>query len=526
MLATAGAIAAAALLAHAPALRGGFVFDDRPLLLDRDAPVQRPLSEVWLGADAPDWLPVTWTVLWIEYRLWGDDPRGYHAVNLALHVAAAVLLWRALRALGVPGAALAGVLFAIHPVTVESVAWISEHKNTVSALPFLGAALAWIRYDSGGRRRDAVAAAALLALAVLAKASTVMLPIALLAVPLLRRGRIERSDLVRLAPLLAIALAGGLVAVWFQRTHAMAGMALPSRDVAERIGGAGWALLTYPVDAFLPLRLAFLRPEWPVGPESPLFWAPLAALTMAAAAIWRFRTGWARPVLPALGWHTALVLPVLGLLDMAWLAFAPVSDHLQYLALAGPVALVAAGFDRLRRAWPRAAVAAAVALTAGAAGLSAHRATAFESDATLWRAAVRDAPESAMAHYQLGLQLLREGRGADAVREFQAMEARERDPALRHRARALAALFSGRAGETVLEATRAGALRPDPDFDRQVARQLFGLGAPRAAAAVLEAAARASPGHAGVRHDLAALLGLDRDERPDGHPAPGVPPAN
>jgi tetratricopeptide (TPR) repeat protein len=480
------ALAAAAGAAHLPALRAGFVFDDHHLIEAGEAPIQRSLADAWLSADAPDYLPVTWSVLWAEWRLFGPTPLGYHAITLALHLGAALLLWRVLRGLELPGAWLAGLLFAVHPVTVESAAWISEHKNTVSAVLFLGGALAWVRFDATGRRRAWAAALGLHLLAVLAKPSAVMLPVALLGVPLLRRRRISRGDLARLLPLFAVSLAGGLVAIWFQRNHAMAGMAVAPRSAAERLGGAGWAEASYLLDALLPVRLAFLAPPWPLDADTPLFFGPLLALGALAAALWRVRSGWGWPALLALGYHAALVSPVLGLIDIAWFAFAPVSNHLQYLALMGPVALVAAGIERLRQARPAAGAALAVALAVFLGVLAHGRAAAFESDATLWAAAVEDAPASPIARYQLAMQLLSAGRRDEALAQLERMARVARQAHLRHRARALAALFSGRLTEAADEALLARQALPDEAFDQAVVRQLLQAGAAQEAARLLE----------------------------------------
>ncbi len=512
----AGAIAAAALAAHAPALRAGFVFDDHHLISGGDAPIQRPLQEVWLGADAPDYLPVTWSVLWLEWRLWGEAPLGYHVVNLLLHAAAAVLVWRVLHALEVSAAWLGGALFAVHPVAVESAGWISEHKNTVSAVLFLGAALAWLRFDLGGGRRPALAATALFALAALAKPSAVMLPVALLLALALRRGRVGLREVAALAPLFALALAGGFLALWFQREHAMAGMTIVPRGAAERIGGAGWALGSYLIDAFAPVRLAFLHAGWPVDPSSAVFYAPIGLLAAAGAALWLVRASWSRPALLALGYHLVLVLPVLGLVDIAWFAFAPVSNHLQYLALVGPVGLAAAAIGRLGRPRVRAALATALLLALG--GLTYRRAQALESDATLWRAAAREAPESPIARYQLAMQLLREGDRGGALRELETMARVARDPALRHRARCLSALFAEKFADAAAEAVQAAAVRPDPGFGWEVARQMLLAGRLEEAATVLEAAWRATPDDARLREALAqVLLRL-------GRPPPRSPP--
>jgi len=513
------AIAAAGAAAHLPALLGGFVFDDRPLLFSGDTPLDGPLWRVWLSGEMPDYLPLTWSTFWVEKRIFGEAPLGYHVVNVALHLAVALLLWRVLRALRVPGAWLAGLLFAVHPVTVESVAWISERKNTLSAVLFLCAVLAWVRSDD--RREEAAAARAtprlldggwvlslgLFGLALLAKGSVVALPLVLLAIAAIRRGRVTGPDVVRTAPFFALALAGGLATLWFQRAHAIGTAPGPARGLLERVGGAGWALLHYLETAFLPIRLAFLAPEWPVGPGSPWFPIPLALIAALFVALWALRRRGTRPALLALGYQALMLLPVLGLLDIAWLAFAPVSNHLQYLALMGPVALVAAGLAGVAEGrWRPVAVAASIACVAWLGAETFRRSRAFESDLTLWQAAVRDAPGSAVARYQFAQYLRLAGRTAAAEAQVEAMARVAREPSLRHRARSLVALQQGRYADATAEALLAERIRPDPRFLLDLGRSLVGRGAPGEAIAVLLPLATSSPGDPEPRTWLAVAL--------------------
>ena len=513
------ALATVGAAAYLPALRGGFVFDDRPLLFSGDTPLDGPLWRVWLSGEMPDYLPLTWSTFWVEKRIFGEAPIGYHLVNVALHLAVALLLWRVLRALRVPGAWLAGLLFAVHPVTVESVAWISERKNTLSAVLFLGAVLAWVRSDD--RREEAAAAKAtprlldagwvlslgLFVLALLAKGSVVALPLVLLAIATIRRGRVTGPDLARTAPFFALALAGGLETLWFQRAHAIGAAPGPARGLLERLGGAGWALLHYIETAFVPIRLAFLAPEWPVGPGSPWFLIPLALIAALFLALWALRRRGTRPALLALGYQALMLLPVLGLVDMAWLALAPVSNHLQYLALMGPVAVVANGLARVAVGrWRPVAVAASIALVACFGAETFRRAHSFESDLTLWQAAVRDAPGSAVARYQFAQYLRLAGRTAAAEAQIEAMARVAREPSLRHRARSLVALQQGRYADATAEALLAERIRPDPRFLLDMGRSLVGRGAPGEAIAVLLPLATTSPDNPEPRTWLAVAL--------------------
>lgn len=502
----AGALLLVGLAAYLPALGGGFVFDDGPYVASSPL-LEGPLWRIWLTTDAPDYWPLTSTTLWLERRLWGEAAAGYHATNLALHLGAALLLWRVLEALRVPGAWLAALLFTVHPVTVDSAAWISERKNTLSAVLLFGAALRYVRFDDLRRRRDLALSLLLFALALLAKTSGVMLPVVLLGLAWQRRGRVSRADLASAAPFFALSLAAGLVTLWFHAHRATEGLWLPPRSLAERVGGAGLAALHYLAKAFVPVRVASVYPEWPVSPASPGFYVPALLLAGALAALVALRRRpWARALLLGLGYHLVMLLPVLGLVDMAYHSVAPVANHLQYLALPGPAALAGAALAWLgRRApWPaRAAAAGAVLLLAA----STHgRARAFESDRTFWEASVRAAPEAAFARMQLAATYEAEGRRADALRQLEAASSVARDPAARHVARAYVRLYLGLHDEAVEEAREAARLRPSGELRRLLGMQLVLARRPAEAVEVLAPLLAESPLDADRRYWLAAAL--------------------
>ncbi len=462
-------IAAAALLAHAPALAGGFVFDDH-VLVERSALLEGPLWRIWFTTAPVDFWPLSYTSFWLEWRLWGGSPLGHHAVNLLLHAATAVLLWRALLRLRVPGAWVAGLLFAVHPVTVESVAWISERKNVLSGVLFVATILVWTRWREEGSRGSYLGALGLFALALLAKTSTVVLPVVLLGLAASTAGRLRRRDLVPLAPFFLLSVAAGVVTLWFQWVRAMA--ATPTgTTLAERIGGSAWALLLYARTALVPVRLAFVYPPWPVS--APYFYVPLAVVPALAAALWWARRGPARPLSLALGYHALVVLPVVGLVDMAFFMFGPASNHLQYLALLGPAALGGWAVARLAASGARrwaVVVAAGAILALGAE--TARRASAFESDLTLWQAAAADAPQSLVAALLYAEQVAEHRTRAEALAVLAGAAERIREPADRHRARAMLLLQLRQVDEAIDEARAAAAIRPDPLFDLDIGKML------------------------------------------------------
>src|ERR1017187_4158122 len=206
-----GLIVLIMLAAYLPALRGGFVWDDYVLITEnRMVTASDGLQRLWFTTEAPDYYPLTSSLWWLEWRWWGNRAAGYHVVNVLLHAVNAVLVWLVLRRLKIPGAWLAGLVFALHPVNVATAAWISEQKNTLSMLFFLMAILLYLKSDEeGGWRWYGMSLAAFL-LALLSKAAVAMLPVVLLGCIWWRRGKIRWAEVARCLPFFALSLVLGL----------------------------------------------------------------------------------------------------------------------------------------------------------------------------------------------------------------------------------------------------------------------------------------------------------------------------
>lgn len=498
------AIGLAVLVAYWPSLGGGFVFDDH-LLVERGPLLRGPLWRIWATADPLDYWPLTYSSLWLEWRTWGLHPLGYRLVSLLLHAGVAALLWRVLLRLRLPGAWVGGVLFALHPVAVESVAWISEQKNVLSGALFLGAGLAWLRFRDDGRHHSAAAAGALFLGALLAKTSTVILPPALLLAGGLQGRAWSRRERVWLAALFGMAMALGAVTLWFQWARSMGGIGL-DRGAWDRIGGAAWAWAAYLWTAFQPFAAAVVYADRP-APGSAWALAPPGLLAGLAAVLWAARRRGGRPALIALGYHAIAVLPVLGFLDMAYLVFSPMGNHLQYLALMGPCALAGAGLGRLgedgRRAW---ALTAAGLLALALGWHTWARASAYRDDVALWSRAVREAPESLTAARMLAGALLDAGRAPEALRSLEESASRIRDPASRLRARALLLAQLDRADEAIAAERAARALRDDLGFQYELGVILGRQGRPDLAVPLLQEVTARQPRSATNRYQLAAAL--------------------
>jgi Flp pilus assembly protein TadD len=402
-----------------PALRGQFVWDDL-LVVHRNPLVtgELGLGSIWFRTD----FPLSNIAFWAQWRLWGDNPAGYHVVNVLLHAASAVLLWRVLARLKIRAGWLAAVIFAVHPVCVASVAWISELKNTLSLFFYLLSILWYSRFTSGLRTSDFglrtskwyCLSLGAFVLALFSKTSTVMLPVVLLGFAWWQHGRLSPREVLRTGPFFALALAFGLMSVWFQAHGAMAGVAVQSENLWGRLAGAGMALWFYLGKALAPLHLTMIYPRWKIEAATPGSYLPLLLWLGVLAVCWGFRRSWGRHALFGLGCFTVTLFPALGFFDMYFLALSRVSDHFAYLPLTALVALGAAGLSCALRG--RALGLAGGGLVAGLAALAMLRAQVFVNEETLWRDTLAKNPAAWCAHANLGW-ILAEQQKYDEARE-------------------------------------------------------------------------------------------------------------
>jgi tetratricopeptide (TPR) repeat protein len=532
---------------------GGFVWDD-------DAHVTRPglrslhgLWRIWFEPGATQqYYPVLYSAFWLELRLWGYSALGYHLANVALHAAAACLLYRILRRLAVPGALLGASAFALHPVCVESVAWISEEKNTLSAAFYMAAALAYLRFDEGRRRRWYAAATLLFVLAVLSKTVTATLPAALLVVAWWRRGRLTwRGDAAPLSPWLAMGAAAGLATAWMERAFVGAGGPAFALGPAGRLLVAGRALWFYFGKLLWPADLAFIYPRW--SPDARSLWQVLlpAAAVAALAALFALRRRSRGPLAAALLFAGTL-FPALGFVDVYPFRFSFVADHFQYLAAAMMLPAFAAGVAlaaaRLPPAPRRAAWAAAACAVAALAAQTWRQCAVYADVGTLWQATIArnpgcwmaynnlglalaadGQPDAAIPRYRraleiypgfaaarnnLGIALMRVGRADEAIAQYRMALETEPGDAETHNNLGIALRREGRLDEAVAQYAAALAIRPDdPGTNYNMGNALLQVGRVDEAAARLGRAVDLSPDFADARVSLGNAL--RRAGRPD-----------
>jgi hypothetical protein len=311
------------ILVYTPVWRAGFIWDDDGHLTANHCIVgPLGLREIWTTG-AADICPLTLTTFWVEHALWGLNPFPYHLVNVLMQGLSAVLLWLVLRDLRVQGAWLGAALWAIHPVGVESVAWISEMKNTESGLFFLLSILFFVRWlrakELDGRTGGGWNYALVLlfaALAMAAKSSTVILPVVLCLCAWWMEGRWHWRNLARVIPIFLIAVAASALSIWTQGLKLVI-LADPrwDRNWPERLATAGDAVWFYLGKLLWPHPLITVYPRWQIDAGQWVSYLPFLALIVISSILWLKREPWSRACFFAFACFMAALLPVLGLID-------------------------------------------------------------------------------------------------------------------------------------------------------------------------------------------------------------------
>jgi tetratricopeptide (TPR) repeat protein len=446
-------IVVAVLIAYYPVWHAGFIWDDdkyvteNPLLTGRHS-----LQRIWLSRDAPSqYFPLTYTTFLVERALWGLKPAGYHRINFFLHAANALLAWRLLLRLRAPGAWLAAAIWALHPVQVETVAWVTELKNLLMTFFFFLSLHAWIKFidaDAGRHPRPGsagvppasggvpptdfstnkpplkyyVLSLLYFALALFAKTTACTLPAALLLILWLKKSPIGARRLLQVTPFVVMGLAMGLITMWWERNKL--GTQGPTFAIGplERVLIASRALWFYVGKLLWPANLTFSYPHWTISASDPIayIWILLVAVTIPVVLLARRRFG--RSVEVAALFFAATLSPVLGFIMLGTFRYSFVADHYQYLACLAPIALAAAGlqqiFNRLDAQKPFVQPATCLALLALLGALTWRQGRTYLNEEILWRATIERNPGSWLAENDLGLTLAKEGQTDEAITHF------------------------------------------------------------------------------------------------------------
>ena len=400
-------------------LWGGFVWDDFIWFQSRAVLEWSGLGSIWswpsrIVKEAHYW-PLTYTTFWLEHKIWGLEPAGYHVVNVLLHLLNTLLVWRLLLRLAVPGAWVAAAVFAVHPLHVESVAWIIERKDVLSGLFYLVAVLVWLRFLERPRPWRHGLSLLLFAAGLLSKSIVVTMPAALLILQWWKEGRITVQDLRRVAPFFLVGLVLTAVDLYSYGSR----MGSLDYSLPERMLVASQALWFYAAKLVWPTGLAVIYPRWDISLGDPWAWLYLTGAVALATTLWFLRHRIGRGPLAGALFFAVTLSPALGFVNHGYMEYSLVADRFQYLAGIGVVAVLvgsaAHGAGRLPGRLKSPAAGLLVVLLALLGTLTWRQADIYRDGVTLFSHIVSLNPEARSAHYNLSTAAMNAGHLEEAL---------------------------------------------------------------------------------------------------------------
>tara|TARA_B100000315_G_scaffold231761_1_gene243354 strand:+ start:9264 stop:11063 length:1800 start_codon:yes stop_codon:yes gene_type:complete len=418
-------------ISYFPAITGGFIWDDdfyvsnNPLLQSIDG-----LWLIWTTSESPQYYPLVFTSFWIEYHLWGLNPVGYHIVNIFLHAINSVMVWLLLQQLGVRSAWLIGAIFALHPVHVESVAWITERKNVLSGLFYLLAAHSYIRFDENEKRHCYFAAIAFFLMALLSKTVTSSLPVCLLIIRWFRGFSIRLRDIYRLVPFILLGLGMGMLTIWYEVRHVGAEGAEWHLSILQRFLLAGNAVWFYAFKLIWPMNLTFIYPRWKMDVFDLFQWIRFLGVSAAGFVFWYFQKQLGRGPVVGLTFFVITLFPALGFINVYPMRYSFVADHFQYLASIGIIAICVGGFASAIERWDKLFLIETPRVKGFILGglgflilvvlsfLTWRQGYVYHDKETLWRDTLVKNPGAWMAHNNMGIELEKQGKLNEAIKHY------------------------------------------------------------------------------------------------------------
>ena len=541
-------------IAYAQVFRAGFIWDDESHVT-RNPCVVGPLGlkEIWTSTQAV-YYPLVLTTFWVLHNVVGLNPLPYHLLNVALHAASAILLWRVLRKLFVPGAWLGAALWALHPVMVQSVAWITELKNTQSCLFYLLSILFFLRWNEAPRitrmeeKQETfpdhprnpcypwfIFSLCFFILATLSKPSVVMLPFVLALCIWLMREKIRWCDALALAPFALISALASAWTIWEQKFHARAVGPDWAQTLPERSIIAGRAIWFYVGKLLWPHPLTFIYPRWDVDPSKLASYFALLAAIAGLIVLWIVRRAkWGRASFFAAAYYVISLFPVLGFFSVYFFRYSFVSDHFQYLASIGPLALAGAGIaavvgrlcqkplelapgtDTLSLPENESAAAQTKLLLASALGillllllssLTWWQTAEYRNLIALYTATLKKNPGCWMAHYNLGIVLSEQGKTDQAIDHYRRAVTLRPDYAEAHYNLGRLLVEQGRLDDAIAHYEEAVEINPsDPEAQNNLGVTLFGIGRVDDAIVHYQKALEIQPNYAEASCNLANAL--------------------
>ncbi|PWU05849.1 MAG: hypothetical protein C5B47_08395 [Verrucomicrobia bacterium] len=402
------------LFVFSPTFHGEWLWDDdQEVTANRALKTFSGLWDIWTGSAFADYFPLKSTFLWIQYQLWQLNNTGYHLTTIVFHLSNSLLVWKLFCQLHIRLAWIGGLLFCIHPVVVESVAWVSEQKNTLSQFFLLLSMLACLRFDERHRSKDYCFAVLFFIAAALCKTAVLMLaPIILLYCWWKRKG-ISKKDILFSAPFFAIALLLGAVTIWFQFKRAIGEEGIPVGGFFSRLATAGMSTVFYVSKSILPVDLMPIYPRWEVDPPTWLQFVPALITLLLLLYFYRKRATWGRDMLFGFGFFLLNLVPVMGFVTMSYMRITWAADHFLYLPIIGLLGLFCSGAGWL---YLNASANKQIFLEGVGVGVllllsytSFSYASIFVKEEVMWRYTLKRNPNAWQAHSRYAMTLINKG---------------------------------------------------------------------------------------------------------------------
>jgi tetratricopeptide (TPR) repeat protein len=510
------------IMAYRPALRAGFIWDDDSYVTDNPSLHSLDgLKKIWTqpGAEFRQYYPLTFSGFWVGYQLWKLDPFPYHLTNILLHAVNAILLWFLLRRLELPGAWWVAAVFALHPVQVESVAWITEFKNVLSGMFSLLSLLAYFRFrplvansePAQCNWRFYPLALLLFVCALLSKTAVCCLPVVIVVFLWWKLGGVTKRDALALIPWFVVTVALGLVTMRVENLSLEVDQAAWSSSLLHRGLLAGRALWFYAGKVLWPRQFTFIYPRWEIDTGAAWQYLFPVAVLAVLMVLWLLRKRVGRGPLAAVLCFSIMLSPVLGLFDIYFFRYSYVTDHFQYLACIGLIALAAGTgatvYRRMGERMRRVAALAPATLLLTMGTLTWRQAHIYHDLETLWRDTLMKNPQAWIAHINLGVVLQQAGQLDEAMEHWeQAIRINPDNAEVRYNlGKAWQQL--GRPEEAARQYEHALQINlADADTHGRLATALIQLGRTDEAIEHLEESLRIAPDVPKVQNNLAWLL--------------------
>ena len=496
-------------VAYGPAMRAGYIWDDDLLLTDNpNLTLPGGLQKIWFSGENVQYYPMVFTSFYIEKKLWGNDPAGYHAVNIFLHGLNAVLIGLILKRLKMKNAWLAAAIFAFHPVHVESTAWISERKNLLSGFFYLSSLGAYLKYDEGEGRRWYGTSLLLFTAALLSKTVTSTLPAVILLLNWMKNGSLDSRTFRRMVPYFCMGVGMGLITIQFENKGGAMGTGWIFSS-AERFLIAGRALWFYLGKLVWPADLIFIYPRWNIDAgDFTQYLFPLTFMALSAI-LWIFRRLIGREPLTAALFFAGTLFPALGFFNLYPMRFSFVADHFQYLASIGPIAAFAWLMNRSSERSVTYGRISSCALILVLAGLTWRQSGNYRDLETLWRVTLTKNPECWMAHDNLANLLVKKGKTGEAESHYR--EAIHLKPDYEEARNNLGAILLGKGKYSEAETQFRAVIQIRPDYAKahnNLGAVLYRQGNEQGAVTCFKNALRLNPELKDAQDNLNAALGV------------------